>query len=99
MPILLLLGLLASAASTRQDNSVILLTGGWADSTEDYDDDEGLVLSSTEVLGNSCPVPSLPLPLIGHTMVLTSDGLILICGGVDGDFSDNLDCFTLDASS
>ena len=83
MPILLLLGLLATAASTKQDSSVILLTGGWADATYDYDNDVGLVLSSTEVLGDSCQVPSLPLPLHGHTTFLTADSLILTCGGRD----------------
>ena len=60
MPIILFLALLASTASTRQDDFIILVTGGWADATSDYDNDKGLVLSSTEVLGNSCPVPSLP---------------------------------------
>ena len=90
MPILLLLGLVATAVSTRQDDSVILLTGGWADAT--YDDyDAGLVLSSTEVLGGSCPVPFLPLPLSGHSTLLTADGLILTCGGSNGDFSYNID--------
>ena len=99
MPILLLLlSLLASAASTRQEDRVILITGGWADASYDDDYTEGLILSSTEVLGSSYPVPSLPLPLHGHITFLTADGLVLTCGGMDGDFNNNFDCFALDAS-
>ena len=96
MPILLLLGLLATAASTRQEDSVILLTGGCVDATYDNRNYTGLFLSSTEVLSNSCPVPSLPLPLLGHATVLTADGLILTCGGEEDGFNDNIFCFVLD---
>ena len=65
MPILLLLSLLASGASSRQEDSVIFITGDWADASYDDEYYEGLILSSTEALGDSCPVPSLPLPLLG----------------------------------
>ena len=91
MPLYLLLGLLATSASARED-SVVLVTGGV--------NSGGLYMSHVEVLGGSCPVADLPLPLNGHATVLTADGLVLTCGGMYEydlyEYEYNLSCFVLD---
>lgn len=61
---------------------MILITGGF----------NGDSLASCEVLGSpSCHVPDLPTPRWTRITALTSDGLILSCGGID-----DLSCVSLD---
>ena len=48
-----------------------LLTGGWA----------GERLSSVELYGLQCNVPSLPLGVYRHTTFITADDHIVSCGG------------------
>ena len=88
MPIYLLLGLLATpatsatSAGTREDYVVLVTDGG---------NSEGLDMSHVKVLGGSCPVTDLPLPLEG----LTVDVLVLTCGGLYNLWEYNLSCFVL----
>ena len=97
MPLYLLLGLLTTSAA--REDSVVLITGGYSGFPDHNDYGDGLLLSSVETLGDSCPVPSLPLVLTGHATVLTQDGLVLTCGGLDGEEEYNLSCFVLDPAT
>ena len=86
LPSTLVLVLLPSTLATS-----ILLTGGGLT-------DSGPLLSSTEVVGSACTSPSLPSPRVAHTTSLTTDGLLLTCGGRGEGAMDLLSCLVLDTS-
>ena len=87
LPSTLVLVLLPSTLATS-----ILLTGGGLT-------DSGPLLSSTEVVDSPCTSPSLPFPRAAHTTSLTTDGLLLTCGGRGEEAQDLLSCLVMDTSS
>ena len=91
LPYLILSLLFICIHSIQVSENVILITGGHNGSN---------FLSESEVLPTPCTVPKFPGGVLGaphysHTTALTSDGLILTCGGI----TNYRKCLALDLAS
>ena len=77
-------------------HQVVLLTGGSSDGSAYLSTTEVLTLETNQ---ESCISPALPSPRGGHVTALTTDNLLLTCGGQGNAGEDDLSCLVLDVTA